>query len=136
MRRGQAQRSACSQGHADVTHPRWLLPRDTGDFVGVVALGAGWPLADRVRRVAANTLGVPPVVTLQAPAALLALAPDLGRSDHLPFVRRGVPAVMWTDTADFRTPHYHTRSDRPETLDYTFLAEVTALVARVVAPDA
>jgi Zn-dependent M28 family amino/carboxypeptidase len=108
--------------------PRWMLPRDTGDFLGLVGLGKGGTLASRVRRAADGALGVPPVVSLAAPRALLCCAHDLGRSDHLPFVHAGLPAVMWTDTADFRTPHYHLRSDRPETLDYAFMAGVLRLL--------
>ncbi|MEM6927311.1 MAG: M28 family peptidase, partial [Myxococcota bacterium] len=105
-----------------------MLPRDTGDFISVVGLGAGYDLAGEVLRTAENTLGVPPVVTLQAPKDLLGWAPDLGMSDHLPFVQGGLPAVMWTDTAYFRTPHYHLPTDSPDTLDYTFMAEVEALL--------
>lgn len=113
--------------------PAFLLPRDTGDFLAVVGLGSGCGLAGKVRRAADGALGVPPVVSLQAPKALLCLAHDLGRSDHLPFVLDGVPAVMWTDTADFRTPHYHLRSDRPETLDYGFMAGVQRLLLATLA---
>ena len=108
--------------------PRFLLPRDRGDFVGVVGLGAGHRLAAKVRNTAAGALGVPPVVSLQAPRRLLDIAPDLGMSDHLPFVVCGRPAVMWTDTAYFRTPHYHELSDTPDTLDYGFMAGVQRLV--------
>ena len=108
--------------------PRWLLPRDRGDFVALVGLGAGHRMAAAVRRTADGALGVPPVVSLQAPRALLGWAPDLGRSDHLPFLEGGLPAVMWTDTAEFRTPHYHRRSDTPDTLDYGFMAGVQRLL--------
>jgi len=108
--------------------PRFLLPRDSGDFIALVGLGAGHRMAAGVRRTADGALGVPPVVSLQAPRALLGWAPDLGRSDHLPFVLGGLPAVMWTDTADFRTPHYHRRSDTPATLDYAFMAGVQRLL--------
>lgn len=108
--------------------PGFLSPRDRGDFIGIVALGAGWSMANRVRQAAAGAVGVPPVVTLQGPKALLGIAPDLGRSDHLPFVARDLPAVMWTDTADFRTPHYHQLSDTPETLDPEFMAGVLKLL--------
>jgi len=110
------------------TIPRFLLPRDTGDFIALVGLGAGHSLAAAVRRTGDGALGVPPVVSLQAPKALLGWAPDLGRSDHLPFVLGGLPAVMWTDTADFRTPHYHQLSDTPDTLDYAFMAGVQRLL--------
>lgn len=34
---------------------------------------------------------------------------------------------MWTDTANFRNPHYHMKSDTPDTLDYDFMAGVTRL---------
>jgi hypothetical protein len=36
-----------------------------------------------------------------------------------------------TDTANFRNPHYHRSSDKPATLDYETLADVT--VATVLA---
>jgi hypothetical protein len=40
---------------------------------------------------------------------------------------------MWTDTAEFRNPHYHQHTDLPSTLNYTFLLQVTqVLVATVV----
>jgi hypothetical protein len=54
--------------------------------------------------------------------------PVLQRSDHAPFWASGVPAVMWTDTSEFRNPHYHLPSDRPETLDYGYLRSVTQLL--------
>ncbi len=43
--------------------------------------------------------------------------PDTRRSDHAPFWIIGVPAVMVTDTSNFRNPHYHKASDTLETLD-------------------
>jgi hypothetical protein len=58
----------------------------------------------------------------------------LGRSDHAAFWRRGVPALMLTDTASFRNPHYHQPSDLPDTVDYARLAAVT--VATAAAADA
>ncbi len=108
--------------------PRALMPRDRGDFIAIVGVGSGWRLANRVHRAAKGALGVPPVVTLQAPGALLGWAPDLGRSDHRPFIEHGLPAVMWTDTAEFRTPHYHQLTDAPDTLDYAFMTEVLELL--------
>ena len=44
---------------------------------------------------------------------------------------------MWTDTSEFRNPHYHLPSDRPETLDYGYLRSVTQVLvaARVTAKD-
>ena len=52
------------------------------------------------------------------------IVPDTRRSDHVPFWDNGYPAIMVTDTANMRNPHYHGGSDRIETLDLDFLAGV------------
>lgn len=57
----------------------------------------------------------------------------LGRSDHAAFWRRGVPAMMLTDTASFRNPHYHRPTDLPDTLDYEQLTAVTVATAATAA---
>ena len=57
---------------------------------------------------------------------------DTFRSDHVPFWLAGIPAIMLTDTANFRNPHYHAPTDTVDTLNYRFMANVTrALVATV-----
>lgn len=43
-------------------------------------------------------------------------------SDHWSFWKDGYPAVMVTDTAFLRNPHYHKGSDLPSTLDYDAMA--------------
>lgn len=54
-------------------------------------------------------------------------------SDHSAFWAHGYPALMITDTAIFRYPHYHTRQDTPDKLDYARMARlfdgIQALVA-------
>jgi Zn-dependent M28 family amino/carboxypeptidase len=52
------------------------------------------------------------------------IVPDTRRSDHAPFWDNDYPAIMVTDTANMRNPHYHRESDRIETLDLDFLAGV------------
>ena len=54
-------------------------------------------------------------------------------SDHWSFWQAGYPAVMITDTALFRYPHYHAPTDTPEQLDYPSLARITRGVADIVA---
>jgi len=49
---------------------------------------------------------------------------DLLRSDHAPFWRQGIPALMLTDTANFRYPYYHTQADTIDKLDFDFIAKV------------
>jgi len=57
---------------------------------------------------------------------------DAGRSDHWAFWKSGVPALMITDTANFRNPNYHLLTDLPETLDYHRMALVTAGLAETL----
>ncbi len=52
------------------------------------------------------------------------LLPDTRRSDHAHFWDQGYGAIMVTDTANLRNPHYHQGSDRLETLDLPFLTGV------------
>lgn len=46
-------------------------------------------------------------------------------SDQWSFWRQGYPAIMVTDTAPFRYPHYHAATDTPDRLNYAALARVT-----------
>jgi Zn-dependent M28 family amino/carboxypeptidase len=50
--------------------------------------------------------------------------PGISLSDHWSFWQHGFPALMVTDTAFFRNPHYHRLSDVPRTLDYDTFARV------------
>jgi Zn-dependent M28 family amino/carboxypeptidase len=52
------------------------------------------------------------------------IVPDTRRSDHAPFWDQGYRALMVTDTANLRNPHYHRESDRLDTLDLDFLTGV------------
>jgi Peptidase family M28 len=53
-------------------------------------------------------------------------------SDHWAFRQVGVPAIMVTDTAPFRNPHYHQPSDMPDTLDYDKTARVVVGLKHVI----
>ncbi len=52
------------------------------------------------------------------------ILPSVRLSDHASFWNQGFKAVMITDTAFFRNPHYHLPSDSMEKLDYDFMAQV------------
>ena len=58
--------------------------------------------------------------------------PGITFSDHWSFRTHGFPAVMVTDTAYNRNPHYHLPSDTPDKLDYERLARVTLGLAGVL----
>ncbi len=57
-------------------------------------------------------------------AALPSFIPGVGWSDHWSFWQFGYPAIMVTDTAPFRYPHYHLPSDTPDKVDYERMARV------------
>jgi hypothetical protein len=54
-------------------------------------------------------------------------------SDHWSFWQAGYPAIMVTDTAFLRYPHYHSPQDTPDRLDYERTARVVAGLAETVA---
>ncbi|MGC9504015.1 M28 family peptidase [Baaleninema sp.] len=103
---------------------------ETGDFLGVV----GNTAASEVVAAFENLQGedLPDIVTLTVPFNGVAF-PDLLRSDHAPFWLAGVGAVMVTDTANFRNPHYHRSSDTPETIDRPFLTGNAQAIVTAIA---
>jgi Zn-dependent M28 family amino/carboxypeptidase len=53
-----------------------------------------------------------------------AFIPGVDWSDHWSFWQEGWPALMITDTAPYRYPHYHSEGDTPDKVDYEHLARV------------
>jgi Zn-dependent M28 family amino/carboxypeptidase len=60
------------------------------------------------------------------------IIPGVTWSDHWAFRSHGYPAIMVTDTAFYRYPHYHLPSDTPEKLDYERMAHVTLGLAAML----
>ena len=101
-----------------------------GDFLAVVGNESARNLVEAIERSA--TTHVPPLKTqsLIVPGCGEAL-PHTRRSDHASFWDADYPAVMLTDTANFRNPHYHGATDTIETLDLKFLEHVSEVVTAV-----
>lgn len=99
----------------------------TGNFIAVV----GSLFQRRLVRVVREAMrdGAPlPVHSINAPRLL----PGVALSDHRNYWDAGYPAVMITDTAFYRNPHYHTPADTPDTLDYPRMAMVVEGVCAAV----
>ncbi len=92
----------------------------TGDFIGVIGNERSQALTSFVVQAMKSHL---PIVPLVVPGNG-ELLPDTRRSDHTSFWEQGFPAVMLTDTANFRNPHYHRPTDTIETLNLDFIAAV------------
>lgn len=60
------------------------------------------------------------------------IVPQSRLSDNASFWDAGIPALMLTDTAFLRNPHYHGPGDGAGTLDYEFMARVVAAVTAAV----
>jgi aminopeptidase YwaD len=102
----------------------WARAREMrGDFIAIVADERSLPIA-RALYAGCERAGVP-AITVEA-VGVAATLPDLQRSDHASFWEHGFPAVMVSDTAEFRNPHYHSAHDTPDTLDYEFAARVVS----------
>lgn len=56
----------------------------------------------------------------------------IGWSDHWSFWQAGYPALMVTDTAPFRYPHYHLASDTPDKVNYDCMARVVSGLQGVI----
>jgi Peptidase family M28 len=65
-------------------------------------------------------------------AAAPAWIEGVGWSDHWAFWQQGYPAIMITDTALFRYPHYHTTRDTPDKIDYTRMTHLVAALSLVI----
>ncbi|WP_437633686.1 M20/M25/M40 family metallo-hydrolase [Sorangium sp. So ce854] len=105
---------------------------DVGDFIGLLTNQRSNHLVELAAKQAEAMVPELPVVGLKVYLGLEGWLPVLHRSDHAPFWKAGIPAMLWTDTAEFRNPNYHRPTDTPETLDYSFMRRVTQLVIATV----
>jgi Zn-dependent M28 family amino/carboxypeptidase len=115
------------KGSQQYPFPMGLVYPSRGDFVGFVGrtADAKW-VRQGVKAFRQNA---------QFPSeggALPGWLPGIGWSDHWAFWQAGYPALMVTDTATFRSPHYHQETDTPEKLDYDRFARVVSGVGKVI----
>ena len=104
---------------------RLLYPK-RGDFIAVAGRWSDRALTRHVKRAILGT---------GFPARSFTAPRDAGidASDQRSYWDQGIPAVMVTDTADIRNPHYHAPGDVAGSLDYGRMAGVVAGVANGVA---
>jgi Zn-dependent M28 family amino/carboxypeptidase len=108
--------------------PLGFVYPSTGNFIAFVGnMGSG----DLVR----SSIGIfrKHVQFPSEGGALPGFIPGVGWSDHWAFWKAGYQAVMITDTAPFRYPHYHLATDTPDKVDYERLARVTTGIEKVIA---
>lgn len=135
--RGQALAGALVLEMLGFTGPHQVVPAavqlvrkmpKVGDFIAAIGDAGSAALLESFARAAEDVV---PVVTLTVPLKGW-LVPDTRRSDNARFWDEGYPALMVTDTADLRNPHYHRAADTADTLDYEFLERSTMAVLGTV----
>jgi Zn-dependent M28 family amino/carboxypeptidase len=109
-------------------HPIFkLIYPTTGNFIGFVANWSSRGLLRRSMQAFRSAVKFP-----SEGAVLPAFVRGVDLSDHSSFWDYGYPAIMVTDTAFYRYPHYHTNEDTPDKLDYDRLARVVRGLSEVV----
>ena len=108
-----------SAGSQRYPFPFNLLYPSKGDFIGFVANPRSRDLLHRVIGAFRRHASFPS----EGAVGLESIA-GVSWSDQWSYWKYGWPAVMVTDTALFRYPHYHTLQDTPDKLDYERLARV------------
>lgn len=104
-----------------------LLYPDRGDFIAFVGNSDARDLVRRSVRRFRDSAHFPSE-GIAAPADW----PGIGWSDHWSFWQEGYQAMMITDTAPFRNPHYHKASDTPAHIDFERMSRVVVGIYGVV----
>jgi Zn-dependent M28 family amino/carboxypeptidase len=104
-----------------------LVYPNTGDFIAFVSNLDSRELLSRATTAFRNAVKFP-----SEGAALPDFVSGVDLSDHWSFWEYGYPAIMVTDTAFYRYPHYHTLEDTPDKLDYDRFARVVFGLSEVV----
>ena len=95
----------------------------TGNFLGLVSDRRSKGLLTRLES-ALQSGGRLPTVSLAVPLGGQLFLPEVRLSDHANFWDAGYPAVMLTDTAFMRNPHYHGEGDVMANLDLDAMTEL------------
>lgn len=104
----------------------WFYP-SRGNFVGIAGNHESREL---IRQLVGDFRSTTPFP--MEGAALSRSREPIGWSDHSPFWDLRIPAVMVTDTAPFRYPHYHRPSDTVDKVDFDRLARVVLGLERAL----
>ncbi len=110
-----------------------ITPGNKGEFLVVVGEIQHRDLLESFQQLPSNLSNqtLPPILPLPIPLKGI-LTPDVLRSDHAPFWDQNIAAVLVTDTANLRSPHYHQPTDTLANLDPEFLMGSAQVLVNVV----
>ncbi|OGQ77548.1 MAG: hypothetical protein A2289_08110 [Deltaproteobacteria bacterium RIFOXYA12_FULL_58_15] len=116
-----------AKGSQNYPSPFGALFPSEGNFIAFVGESGSSKWIKEVTRLFRENAKLP-----SEGAALPAGLTGVGWSDHWSFSQHGYEALMATDTAPFRYPHYHMPHDTPDQLDYHRMARVVDGVHQVL----
>ncbi|MFM2431869.1 MAG: hypothetical protein RLZZ511_3082 [Cyanobacteriota bacterium] len=122
----------CKQEHNTQRYPKPLekIYPDRGNFIALIGNIPAIPMMLRL----GHHMGKAGVPSQWLPAGWQGkMLRESRLSDHAPFWDQGYRAIMVTDTALMRNPHYHQPTDTLDTLDLDFMAGVCAGLCRGIA---
>ena len=115
------------KGSQKYPFPLGLFKPDTGNFIAFVSnLRSKTLLNDFIKRFR-NLVEFP-----SDGVAFPQIIRGISWSDHRSFWKFNYPAIMVTDTALFRYPHYHSWEDTPDKIHYDHLARVVLGLSKVI----
>ena len=91
-----------------------------GNFISLVSDFWSWRWKNKAEAALKQSMRLP-----VESVATFRFVPGVDWSDHRSFWEAGYSALMMTDTAFYRNPHYHRATDTPEKLDYNRMADLT-----------
>lgn len=101
-------------------HPDMVaLYPDRGNFIGIVGDEKSKLIVEKITQTVKNYSNIP-VESLVAHRAV----PGVSLSDHASFWNFGYKAIMVTDTAFYRNPHYHRSDDTIDTLNFKYFSKL------------
>jgi hypothetical protein len=97
----------------------------------ILSKGSSKQISRQLERSAAKHDIQLPILPLEVPW-WMPVVRNLRRSDHAPFWSHDIPAVMISDTANFRNPNYHTPLDTADTIDVELVSKAVRTVIDVI----
>jgi hypothetical protein len=107
----------------------------TGNFINVIANKNAKNILDSYIQQLSDPKIDMPCFGLYLPFdmdMIYASAPDTLRSDHAPFWAENIPGIFVSDSANFRSPYYHTAEDKHTHINFNALLKIAKATLGIV----
>lgn len=112
---------------APVIRGRAAIASDRGNFIAIIGKRDESAIVERLKGIFEDVTDLP-----VESVAVHSLVPGANLSDHRNYWANGFRAVLVTDTAYLRNPHYHAKTDSLATLDFERMQKVIQGVFGIV----